>query len=468
MTEDSAGTGLDKVQANLKRHFNRDIWVGAGGGSGEGVFGRALNAVSRWSYLVASGFFENQCLIRASALTFTTILSIVPFLAVAFAISKGFGMQNTEFVRGLLLRITGDRTEVVEKILSYIANTNVRTLGWLGVATLLATVFSMVGTVEKAFNTIWGVRRGRTPWRKFTDFFSVILVCPLIILVSASLTVSLRKSDIVRELLSVSVIGGLEGLVLQIVPVLLISLAFTFAYAFIPNTPVRLSAAAVGGFVAGVLWQSAQWGYINWQIGVTKYNAIYGSFAQLPLLLIWLYISWVIVLLGAEMAHAQQNLNTFTTRRFLGRASLEERQKVALLLMLVATRRFLDGEAPAAMGELARRLAVPVELVGDLCARLVAAGLIVLGGENSRAEVALALNPERIRVFEILDAMAGRVPFQERFDLTGGRFRFVDETFDALRHAAQDSPANLTLSEYSTRLDPGSGADASAESVPEA
>ncbi|MCM0756224.1 YihY/virulence factor BrkB family protein [Desulfovibrio aminophilus] len=464
MTEDSTGKGLDKVQANLKRHFNQDIWAGDGGGGG--WFRRALNAVSRWSYLVASGFFENQCLIRASALTFTTILSIVPFLAVAFAISKGFGIQNTEFVRGMLLRITGDRAEVVEKILSYIANTNVRTLGWLGVATLLATVFSMVGTVEKAFNTIWEVRRGRTAWRKFTDFFSVILVCPLIILVSASLTVSLRKSDIVRELLSVSVIGGLEGLALQIVPVLLISMAFTFAYAFIPNTPVRLSAAAVGGFVAGVLWQSAQWAYINWQIGVTKYNAIYGSFAQLPLLLVWLYISWVIVLLGAEMAHAQQNLNSFTTRRFLGRASLEERQKVALLLMLVATRRFLDGEAPASMLDLARRLAVPVELMGDLCSRLSSSGLVVLGGENSRADVALARNPERIRVFEVLDAMSGRVPFQDRFDLTGGRFRFVDETFDALRRAAQESQANRTLAEFSGCLEPDRHAEA--ESVSKA
>jgi membrane protein len=451
MNNDPSVKRLDKMQAHLVRHFSQDIWSGQ---HGRGRVRETANAVSRWVFLVISGVFENQCLIRASALTFTTILSIVPFLAVAFSISKGFGIQNTEFVRGLLLRITGERAEIVEKILTYIANTNVKTLGWLGVVTLLATVFSMVGTVEKAFNTIWGVRRGRTAWRKFTDFFSVILVCPLIIVLSASFTVSLKKSELVRELLSVSAIGSLEGLVLQLVPLFLIWLAFTFAYAFIPNTKVHLSSAATGGLLAGILWQSAQWAYINWQIGVGKYNAIYGSFAQLPLLLIWLYISWVIVLLGAEMCHARQDLNAFTTRRFLGRAGSEERQKVALLMMLAVTRRFLDGLPAYAAEDVARRLAVPPELVCELFGQLSEAGLTVLAENENQRAVALANNPGTIRVWDVLRAVADPVSGRRAFTLTNNRFGFVEETFAALRQAAAESPANETLAEYAQRLEP--------------
>jgi membrane protein len=465
MNGDPAAGRLDKMQANLIRHFSQDIWSGQHGGGG--VRGMA-NAVSRWVFLVVNGFLGNQCLIRASALTFTTILSIVPFLAVAFSISKGFGIQNTEFVRGLLLRITGERAEIVEKILTYIGNTNVKTLGWLGVVTLLATVFSMVGTVEKAFNTIWGVRRGRTAWRKFTDFFSVILVCPLIIVLSASFTVSLKKSELVQDLLAVSAIGGLEGLVLQLVPLLLIWLAFTFAYAFIPNTKVHLSSAATGGLLAGILWQSAQWAYINWQIGVTKYNAIYGSFAQLPLLLVWLYISWVIVLVGAEMCHARQELHAFTTRRFLGRAGLAERQKVAMLLMLAVTRRFLDGLPPYSVEEAARRLGVPPELAGELFGQMGAAGLVVLAENERQRAVALASNPDCIRVWDVIQAVSDPALGRREFSLTAGRFGFVEETFAALRRAAAESPANETLAAYAGRLEPEAAPAAAPASEPAA
>lgn len=450
MAREDGGNRLDKVQAGLLKHFSQDIW------SDEPRPRRRVrawaNALSRWVFLSVTGFFENQCLIRAAALTFTTILSIVPLLAVAFSISKGFGIQNTEFVRGLLLRITGDRAEVAERILTYIGNTNVKTLGWLGVITLLVTVFSMVGTVEKAFNTIWGVRRGRSAWRKFTDFFSVILVCPLIIVLSASFTVTLRKSDIIKELLSVSAIGGLESLVLQLVPLFLLWMAFTFAYAFIPNTRVHLSSAATGGFLASILWQSAQWVYINWQIGVNKYNAIYGSFAQLPLLLVWLYISWVVVLLGAEMCHAKQNLNAFTTRRFLGRASAEERQKVALLLLLYVTRRFLAGLAPATYEEAARHLAVPVELVAELTQGLVTAGLAVLSGDDGSNRLVLARTPELIRITDVIESVTRCGPGAGRYTLTVGRYAFVDEAFAELRRAAVESPANATLASFAANL----------------
>ncbi len=442
---------LGKVSSNVARHFSEDIWHADR--RSDPVLRRGLTAFSRWLYLVAGGFMGNQSLIRASALTFTTILSIVPFLAVAFALSKGFGLQNTEFIRGVLLRITGGRGELVELVLAYIANTNVKALGWLGVTMLLLTVFSMVGTVEKAFNTIWGVRRGRTPWRKFTDFFSVILVCPLIVLVAASFTVKLHKNEMLLGLLPTETIGFIEAMVLKLVPYLLIWIAFVFAYAFIPNTRVRIGPAVLGGFIGGFLWQSAQWGYIMWQVGVAKYNAIYGSFAQLPLLLVWLYISWAIVLLGAEMTHAAQNLHAAAGRRFLGRASAEERQKAALLLMVFVTRRFEAGGRPHTMPELAGLTGLPEELAQELLQALADAGLLVMSLRGDGAgEFVPAVSAESIRIADVIRVPV-RLGASGRSGLFTGDFAFVDRTFDALDQAVTQSPANATLAAFAHLAD---------------
>lgn len=406
------------------------------------------HAFSRWVYLVFHGFFEDQCMIRASALTFTTILSIVPFIAVAFSISKGFGLQNAEFIKDLLLRITAGQEDVASKILEYIGNTNVTTLGWMGVATLLGTVFSMVGTIEKAFNTIWDVKRGRTAWRKFTDFFSVILICPIIVMVAISLTVSLQNQEMVKNLLSVSAIGYMEALFLKLLPLFLIWMAFTFIYIFIPNHKVKLSSAAVGGVVAGSMWQLAQWVYINWQIGAGKYNAIYGSFAQLPLLLIWLYISWVIVLLGAEMAAAKQNLKSSVGKRFAGSVNVLDRQKASLLLLTYLTRQFKDGFAPKSLSVISRRLSLPVDLAADLFQTLRESGLVIKAQNGDEEIFVLARTPDGIRVTDVMDAVAGdgqsKLPV-----LSEERFQAVEEVFCQLSRAVIDSPANATLSEYS-------------------
>ncbi|MDO9083629.1 MAG: YihY/virulence factor BrkB family protein, partial [Humidesulfovibrio sp.] len=297
------------VKGRVARHFRQDIWS-KDLGSLAGWRQRAY-AVSRMAYMVCTGFLTDHCIIRASALTFTTILAIVPLLAVAFSISKGFGLQNADFFRDFLLGVSAGREEVVDKILQYIGNTNVKTLGWLGVGALLFTVFTTVGNVERAFNTIWAVKQDRTSWRKFTDFFSIIVICPLVVLVAASFTVALQKTDLVHAFIANPALEWLERLLLKIMSLALVWVGFTFAYAFIPNTRVKLKAAALGGVVAGSLWQAAQWAYIHWQIGFSKYNAIYGSFAQLPLFLIWLYISWVLVLLGAEISFAAQHLHAY-------------------------------------------------------------------------------------------------------------------------------------------------------------
>ncbi len=437
---------MKETGQRIIRHFSRDVWTKDL--DGLGLWRRRAVAASRLVYMVFSGFVADHCIIRASALTFITILSIVPFLAVAFSISKGFGLQNAEFFRDFLMGVAAGRAEVVDRILQYIANTNVKTLGWIGVATLLVTVFTTVGNVERAFNTIWAVKKGRTSWRKFTDFFSIIVICPIIVLVAASFTVAVQKLEVVQFFFKNPAYDPLEKLLLKSLSLALVWLGFTFAYAFIPNTRVRLKAAAAGGVIAGTLWQTAQWAYINWQIGFTKYNAIYGSFAQLPLFLVWLYISWMLVLLGAEIAYAWQHLDSHVRRGLADGLSPRSRQKVAVLAMTHMAARFLAGAQPHTLGQMAVALRLPEESLADALEALCAAGLAVPLhlGEDEQG-YALAVDPGTIRMAEVAGAV-----------LVCGNSEACAEVLDAaeraegllaeLARAASESAANRTLAQF--------------------
>lgn len=442
---------MKEAGQRIVRHFSRDVW--SKDLDSLGLWRRRAVAASRLVYMVFSGFMADHCIIRASALTFTTILSIVPFLAVAFSISKGFGLQNADFFRDFLMGVAAGRVEVVDRILQYIANTNVKTLGWIGVATLLVTVFTTVGNVERAFNTIWAVKKGRTNWRKFTDFFSIIVICPVIVLVAASFTVAVQKLEVVQIFFKNPAYDPLEKLLLKSLSLGLVWLGFTFAYAFIPNTRVRLKAAAAGGVMAGTLWQSAQWAYINWQIGFTKYNAIYGSFAQLPLFLVWLYISWILVLLGAEIAYAWQHLDSHVRRGLADSLSPRSRQKVAVLAMNHMAARFLAGAQPHTLRQMAVALHLPEESLADALEALSAVGLAVplaLGGQGGSGEeqgYALAVDPRTIRMAEVAGAVLVCGSADACSEVLGEAER-AEGLLEELARAARNSAANRTLAEF--------------------
>ena len=429
---------------DVRRHFSEGIWVRNTPNTPYVI--RLWRGVNRLLYLVLFGFLRDQCIIRAAALTFTTILSIVPFLAVAFSISKGFGLQNTEFIRELILKLTTGRVEVADKIIEYISRTNVQALGWVGVATLLFTVFSLVGTIEKAFNTIWHVTKGRSPWRKVADFFPVILICPIVLLVASSFNVSLQQQDVIKGLLSVEAIGLLEAMFLKVTPYILITLAFAFMYAFIPHTKVKFTGAVIGGFVSGVLWQMAQWFYINWQIGAAKYNAIYGSFAQLPLLLIWIYISWLIVLLGSEVSYAWQNINSFVKQRYFGEATPFERQKLAVLMMVVLAKRFHDGAPLPSVEELSDSFMAPASLVSDIFRQLQTAGYAVLTENSEREVYAPARALGQVRVIDVIKVV-NMEGVDRVFKHFAEKFGFLDVLFARLGKVTMESETNLTLLE---------------------
>lgn len=439
---------LELSSKNLKRHFAEGIWVR--NAPDTPIMVRIWRSGARLLFLVGYGFVKDQSVIRAAALTFTTILSIVPFLAVAFSISKGFGLQNTEFIRTLILKMTTGRVEVADKIIEYIDRTNVQALGWVGVATLLFTVFSLIGTIEKAFNTIWNVRKGRSAWRKVTDFFPIILICPIFLIVASSFNVSLQQQQIVSGLLSVEAIGLLEALFLKVTPYLLISMAFAFMYAFIPYTRVKLTSAVIGGVFGGVLWQLAQWLYINWQIGAAKYNAIYGSFAQLPLLLIWIYISWIIVLLGAEVCFAWQNINSFVKQRYFGEATPFERQKLAVLMMTILAKRFDEGKHLPTVEEFSDGLMAPSSLISDIFSLLQRTGYVIQADCETSEVFVPARELRDVRVLDVVRAvnMEGKNRVYREF---AEKFGFLDKVFGELQESIENKEANATLLEIASK-----------------
>ena len=435
---------LNRTATQLKQHFKEGIWVRDSQDTPRHV--RFWRGLCRLFFLVGYGFVKDQTVIRAAALTFTTILSIVPFLAVAFSISKGFGFQNTGRMRELILSLTTGQPEVADKIIEYIDRTNVQALGWVGVVTLLFTVLSLVGTIEKAFNVIWGVSKGRSAWRRITDFFPIILFGPIFMFVASSFNFSLQNQEVISTLMSFEAIGYLESLFLKAVPYLLIILAFSMMYAFVPNTQVRLRAAFIGGVVGGVLWQMAQWLYINWQVGAVKYNAIYGSFAQFPLLLVWIYISWVIVLLGSQVSYAWQNINSFVKQRYFGSATPHERQKIAVLMMVVLAKRFSEGKPLPSVEEMSDGLMAPAALVSDIFGVLQQAGFAILTAVEGCEVYAPARDLREIRILDVIRAvnLEGQKRVFEDFDQ---KFGFLDRVLGTLAEATAGSESNLTLLE---------------------
>jgi membrane protein len=439
-----------KVGQRISDFFMSEIWDW-GASHDKGPL-KILHTLARIGYLVTIGFLKDQCIIRASALTFTTMLSIVPFIAVAFSLMKGMGFQDSSYIHDMLLKVAAGREEVVMKILEYVDNTNVQTLGWIGVATLLLTVLSTVGTVEKAFNIIWKVSRGRTFWRKFTDFFSVIFICPVALIVATSVSVSIKKELLLGQFGNIYGVTEMEAFLINLAPLVLIWISFTFIYSFMPNTRVRLSSAFSGAVVSGTVWHLAQWAYINWQIGVSKYNAIYGSFAQLPLFLVWLYASWVIVLLGSEISYAVQNVMVYRQQQFMPDAGVEDMQKFSLLALSLMALRFERSEAPYNLEELAGEIGVPVRFISPLLDKFVEGAILIKGADDENEVYTFAVSPRNLTMLQVMGILSGSGKGASTVVENAGML-FISKMIDDIRKVLRESGCDVTLADCGENMD---------------
>lgn len=243
-------------------------------------------------------FIDDRCTTLASALSFSSMLSIVPFLAIVFAILKALDVHTT-LAPMLLSNLAVGSQEIVARILRYINNTRVGSLGAIGLITLFLSVIATLDNVEEAFNQICGIERGKAVHHKLRDYLIVIFSIPLLIGLAVTITTSLQHQGVVQWFLRLPGIGNL--LLLRIVPYLSIWIALVSLYQFIPNLRIRFRHALAGGLIAGTAWQLAQWAFIHFQLGVSRHNAIYGTLALLPVFMMWIYTCWIIVLAGMEI-----------------------------------------------------------------------------------------------------------------------------------------------------------------------
>jgi membrane protein len=328
---------------------------------------RLLSSFIKIVFLVGRDFIENLVKLQAMALAFKTLLSIAPLLAVIFSILKGFGVHNRiEPVLAEALAPLGDKgPEVAGHLVGFVDKMSAGALGSVGVVTLFITVLSLMGTIEQAFNTIWRVRFPRKLARRFSDYLSVLLVGPVLVFAALTITATLQSNSFVRNLLALEPFGTVMLMLLRLLPYVTLWGAFTLSYLFIPNTRVRLRSALVGGLVAALLWQTIGWGFATFVASSRGYYAIYSSFAILLLFLLWLYVGWLIVLLGAQVSHAHQHIRFYYGERENLARSPAGREKLALQLLLLIGRNFHQGLTPMSITDLANRLQLPAALVTD-------------------------------------------------------------------------------------------------------
>jgi len=339
---------------------------------------RAGLAVVRVATLAVRSFFADRCLLHATALAYATMLSLVPLLAFAFAVAKGFGIQ--EQIKPAVERwLVANQQQVGEALVGFINNTleyvratRMSLFGAVALLLLVWTVIKVLGTIERSFNQIWGVQRSRSLVRKFTDYISVLVISPMLLLAGMSATAALKSSELARATLASLSLGTLIEFVLVYVTTWVALMA---TYLFMPNTRVRLRAGLAGGVVAGTLWQLAFWLYTTVQFGVARYNAIYGTFAALPVFMIWLYLSWVIVLFGAEVAWATQNVARWWEEQRSAGVSVAAREALALRLMTVLAADFHRKGPPLTLDDLCDRLKAPSRLIAQALHPLLEAGL---------------------------------------------------------------------------------------------
>ncbi len=364
----------------------------------------AIHAL-RLAIAVAMEFRHRLLDARAAGLVYTTLLSLVPFLAVMFSVLKAFGVhQQIEPVLAQALEPLGSKgQDITDTIIGFVDNLKIGVLGVVGVAGLFYTTFSLIDKIEQALNAIWLVREGRAWGRKFADYLSAVLVGPLLVVTAFGLLASIQSHTLVQRILEIQPLGFVMVWAGQLLPFLILSGLFTFLYKFIPNTPVRFDSALVGGVTAAVLWGIAGAAFATFVAGSAKYNAIYSGFAVLILFLLWLYAGWLIVLIGAQLSFFYQHPTAYASRLLWQQGSHAFREHLALSLLLALTRRYVKGNGPIGMDELAIELHLPVSLVEEQVAHLVEAGLLGLMAKPEG--VSLAKPPEFIPVTAVLAAV---------------------------------------------------------------
>lgn len=413
--------------------------------------GEYRNPVARWAvrqykllFYTVQGLSSHGTMVRSAALTFYTLMSLVPVVALVFAVVKGFGLA--EGLEQNLYEVLPQSPEVIDYVVGFAQKALARTQGgWValvGVLTLFWAVIKVFGSIEDAFNNIWEVRSTRSAARKYGDYIAVVVVAPILWVISSSM------GNYAAEILGVAGSPALE--VLSRAGSLVVAwVMFTFIYVVLPSTKVRFTAALTAGVVAGTAFVLFQWGYVYLQWWMTSYNAIYGSFAALPLFLLWMQISWEILLLGGELSFAYQNVARFDEERESLLVSYDCRRKLMVGVMLLVSRAFRDGRGAVSFSEIRDRLDVPTRIMNNILYTLVQARMlneIRTEGTDYDLEYAPARDISTLRVYDILSAVDSHGFGRDTIDMRSNReLRRCAEVVERLKDVARASAENVLL-----------------------
>jgi membrane protein len=426
-----------------------------------GLWSAQIDVLPKWKALPARflravtvavvEFFKDDCMLRASALTFYTLLSIVPVCAVMFGIAKGFGFDKM-LEKELMEQLAGQE-QVLERILDFsrklLENTKGGLMAGVGVVMMFWAAIKVLSNIEVALNAMWYIKKQRTWWRRFSDYLAVMILSPILLTVAGGATVFIRTqiSAIAAKFAIAGMMGPLVLEALRLSPLILICSLFTMIYMAMPNTRVPFKPALGGGIIGGILFQLVQWVYIEFQVGVANYNAIYGSFAALPLFFVWVQTSWALVLFGAELCYAFQNADTYCSATGCPGLRPHEKKLLSLRIARLVIQDFATGQAPLTVPQISQRLRVPARLAQERVDELRQSGIFTetRTRKNRKPAFQPATDIGRLNVQRIIEAieLAG-APEKEVLLPVADSGKIVDAVRELTMAAAQ-SPANRLL-----------------------
>ncbi len=393
-------------------------------------------------FYTARGLLEHGTIIRSAALTFYTLMSLVPILAVVFAVVKGFGLAD-----GLvqsLYSLFPQSPELIDYVVAFAEKALARTQGGVVAVVALVMLFWAVirvfGSIEKAFNNIWEVKVKRSLARQWSDYIAIVMIVPVLWIIAGVV------GGYAREWLGFGDGWGYR-LLSRSVSLLVIWVMFVFSYMVIPNARVRFTSALTAGIVAGTAFALFQWGYFYVQRWMTSYNAIYGSFAALPLFLIWMQTSWQILLFGGELSFAYQNIARFGEERESLRISYDQRRKVLLAVMLAIVERFRDKGGAMPVEDIRQQLDLPTRIVNDVLYQLVQAGQLIavpLGDNERDMAFVPAHDIGSLTVCGVLESVERAGEIVSVMDATPQLTR-VDQELERLKSAVRQTQGRVRL-----------------------
>ncbi|MGP1676827.1 MAG: YihY/virulence factor BrkB family protein [Burkholderiales bacterium] len=424
----------------------------------------ALRAV-RMLLILMRDLAGGQLTLRAMSLVYTTLLSIVPLLALSFSVLKAFGVYNQiqPVLLNFLAPLGAKGEDITRKIVQFIENMNVGVLGAVGVGLLVYTAISLMQKIEESLNYIWHIDQPRRLGERFSRYLSVLMVGPILVFSAMGITATVMNIETVRDLLAIGALGQMVQMISRLTPYLLVIAAFTFVYMFIPNTRVRFAPALIGGAVGGIVWQTAGWVFALFVASSNKYAAIYSGLAILVMFMIWLYLSWLILLFGASVAFYAQHPEYLYARGGEPRLSNRMRERLALSVMSLVAGRFLAGERIPSLADFTRLLGVPMHALQTVLDALAQRELVIQSSDDPPVYLP-ARELSLISVTQVLDAV--RAAGEERYFSPDGlpAPHPVDAVLERMRQAVEASVGDMTLRELAAQdADPAQRAATAAQ-----